>query len=198
MKSRILTTILAATLALPVAALGEQASNQPLTKAQSVEARATVTAIDPSTRMVTLKTQDGQTVDIEAGPAVKNFDQIKVGDQVVASYVEALTLELKKGGGAIRQRIEREDAVAAKPGEKPGVAAGRRITAIADVIALDPKKQTVRLRGPRRIVDLKVSDPNQFALVKVGDQVEVTFTEAMALSVEPMAARAVPKAAPKK
>ncbi|HET9022929.1 MAG TPA: hypothetical protein VFN64_00035 [Burkholderiaceae bacterium] len=36
-----------------------------------------------------------------------------------------------------------------------------------------------------RTVDLKVKDPKQFALIKVGDQVEATFTEAVALAVEP-------------
>ena len=79
MQSRILTTILTATLALPVVALAEQASkapaDQPLTRAQSVEARATVTAIDPATRTVTLKNEEGETFPVQAGSAVENFDQ---------------------------------------------------------------------------------------------------------------------------
>jgi hypothetical protein len=108
-------------------------------------------------------------------------------------YIEALTLELKKGGGAMRERTERESTAVAKPGERPGVAGGRQVTVIADVIALDAKKQTVRLRGPQRMVNLKVRDPNQFKLIKVGDQIEATFTEAAALSVEP-----APKPAAKK
>jgi hypothetical protein len=158
---------------------------------------ATVQAIDKAKRLVTLKGPEGHTFVVQAGPEVRNFDQIKVGDQVVARYVEALTLELKKGGaGGIRERVEREDAVAAKPGERPGVAAGRQVTAIADVVGVDAARQTVRLRGVERTIDLKVRDPKQFALVKVGDQVEVTFTEAVALAVEPMAGAA--KAAPKK
>jgi hypothetical protein len=102
MERRILTTILAATLALPAAALGEQASkasaDQPLTRAKSVEARATVTAIDASTRMVTLKTEDGQTVDVECGPEVKNFDKIKVGDTVKATYTESIAFQVASKG----------------------------------------------------------------------------------------------------
>jgi hypothetical protein len=43
------------------------------------------------------------------------------------------------------------------------------------------------------MIDLKVRDPEQFKLVSVGDQVEATFTEAAALSVEP-----APKPAAKK
>ena len=167
-----------------------------VTLAEAVQVAATVQAIDKAKRLVTLKGPEGNTFAVQAGPEVRNFDQIKVGDQVVARSIEALTLELKKGSGGIRERVEREDAVAAKPGERPGVAAGRQITAVADVVAVNAAKQTVRLRGVERTIDLKVRDPKQFALVKVGDQVEVTFTEAVALAVEPMAA--APKAAPKK
>jgi hypothetical protein len=168
-----------------------------VTVADAVQVAATVQAIDKAKRLVTLKGPAGNVFMVQAGPEVRNFDQIKVGDQVVARYVEALTLELKKGGGSgIRERVEREGAAVAQPGERPGVAAGRQITAIADVVAVDTARQTVRLRGVERTIDLKVRDPKQLALVKVGDQVEATFTEAVALSVEPVPAAA--KAAPKK
>jgi hypothetical protein len=53
------------------------------------------------------------------------------------------------------------------------------------VVAVDAKRQVITLRGPKRTVELKVRDPNQFKLVKVGDQVEATYTEALAVSVEP-------------
>jgi hypothetical protein len=154
---------------------------------------ASVEAIDSAKRTITLKGPEGKVVTITAGPEVKNFDQIKVGDFVVVSYIEALTLELKKGGTAIPQRTERDMGVAAKPGERPAGAVGTQTTVIADVIAVDPKKQVVTLRGPERTVDLKLRDPKQFELVKVGDQVEATFTEAAAISVEP-----APKSAGKK
>ena len=163
--------------------------------ADAVRVSAAVTAIDKDKRLVTLKGPKGNTFVVHAGPEVKNFDQIKVGDEVVVRYVEALTLELKKGSGGIRERVEREGAVAAQPGEKPGAAVGRQVTVVADVIAKDSKRQTIRLRGVERTIDLKVPDPKQFKLVQVGDQVEATFTEAVALSVEPAPAK---PAAPKK
>jgi len=173
-----------------------------VTVAEAVRITASVEALDKAKRLVTLKGPEGNTFVVQAGPEVKNFDQIKVGDLVVARYVEALTLELKPGGGQIRERTERENAVVAKPGQAPGAAVGRSVTVIADVMSLDAAKQTVRLRGPQRTVDLKVRDPNQFKLIKVGDQVEATFTEAVALSVEPAPKPATPAApaapAPKK
>ena len=170
-----------------------------VTVAEAIRVTASVEALDKAKRLVTLKGPEGNTFVVQAGPEVKNFDQIKVGDLVVARYIEALTLELKPGGGQIRERTERENAVSTKPGEAPGVAAGRQVTVIADVMSLDAKKQTVRLRGPQRTVDLKVRDPNQFKLIKVGDQVEATFTEAVAIALEPAPRPAAPAApAPKK
>lgn len=170
-----------------------------VTVAEAARVTASVEALDKAKRLITLKGPEGNIFVVQAGPAVKNFDQIKVGDLVVARYIEALTLELKPGGGQIRERTERENAVSAKPGEAPGVAAGRQVTVIADVMSLDAKKQTVRLRGPQRTVDLKVRDPNQFKLIKVGDQVEATFTEAVAIAVEPAPRPAAPATpAPKK
>jgi hypothetical protein len=164
--------------------------------ADAVRVSATVQAIDKDKRLVTLKGPKGNTFVVHAGPEVKNFDQVKVGDEVVVRYVEALTLELKKGSGGVRERVEREGAVAAQPGERPGAAVGRQVTVVADVIAKDAKRQTLRLRGVERTIDLKVPDPKQFKLVKVGDQIEATFTEAVALSVE--AAVPAKPAAPKK
>jgi len=147
---------------------------------------ASVEAVDTANRTLTLKGPRGNIVTLAVGPKVKNFDQIKVGDSVVVRYFEALTLELKPGGTAMRERTERDVTDTAKPGERPAAGAARRVQVIADVIAVDPKTQVVTLRGPTRVVDLKVRDPKQFKLVKVGDQVEATYTEAAAISVEPV------------
>jgi hypothetical protein len=85
----------------------------------------------------------------------------------------------------------REEAARAQPGGRPAVAGARQVTALADVTAVDPKKSTITLKGPRgNVVTLDVHNPDQFKVVKKGDQVEVTYTEALALSVEP-----APKAA---
>jgi hypothetical protein len=146
---------------------------------------ASVEAIDAAERTVTLKGPRGRVVTLPVGPQVKNFDQIKVGDRVAVRYFEALSLELKKGGSGIRERAEREGAAAAQPGEQPAAGAARQVTVVADVVAVNPKTQTVTLRGPKRTVDLRIKDPKQFKLVKVGDQVEATYTEAIAVSVSP-------------
>src|SRR4029453_14427496 len=145
----------------------------------------TVEAVDAAQRSVTLEGPGGDIVTLPAGPEVENFDRIRAGDLVVVRYLEALALELKKHGTATRERTERGVSETARAGERPAGIFGREVHVVADVVAILPQTQTVRLRGPMRLVDLRVGDPEQFRLVEVGDQVEATYTEAMAVSVEP-------------
>ena len=168
------------------------------TAVRAVEVSAQVVSIDKATRTVTLKGPKGNVVDVVAGDEVRNFDQIKVGDFVVVRYAQALTLELRKVKGAVGDVTVREGAARAKPGERPAAAGAREVTAIATVTAVDPKKSTITLKGPRgNVVVLDVQNPDQFKVVKKGDQVEVTYTEAVALSVEP-APKPAPRPAKKK
>ena len=152
------------------------------TVASAVKISATVESIDQQQRRLVLKGPRGNLVTMAVGPEVRNLDQIKVGDLVVARYLESLSLTLKKDGKELRSRR------ASKAGT-PGQSALRQVEITADVIAVDPKSQTVTLRGPRHTVDLKLRDPEQFKLVKVGDQVEAVYTEALALSLEPAKAK---------
>ncbi len=150
-----------------------------------VEATATVVAINPKTRVITLKGASGKTMDVEAGDEVKNFAQIHVGDQVKVQYREALSLELKKTKGKADASATAA-AAAAAPGTQPAAAAGVQVTVLADVVAVDPKKSTISLKGPAgNVVELKVTNPDQFKVVKKGDQVEAVYTEAVAIAVTP-------------
>jgi Cu/Ag efflux protein CusF len=153
--------------------------------AQTVKLTATITAIDAATRALTLKGPEGKEITLTAGPEVKNFAQMKVGDQVNVEFVEALTLELKKGGGLPVQKTEQAAAAGAKPGAQPAGMVGRQVTIVADVVAVDPAKQIVTLKGPQRTVELPVKDPEQFKRIAKGDQVQATFTQALAIAVEP-------------
>jgi hypothetical protein len=149
-------------------------------------ASAVIVSIDATYRIVTLKTASGKIVEVVAGPEVKNFDQLKVGQKVKAAYSEALSLELKKGGGKPLSMTEKGGAAQAAPGAKPGAGGARQITILADVVKVDTKTHLVTLRGPGgNSVDLHVEDPEQLKNIKKGDQVEAVYTEAVAVTVEP-------------
>jgi hypothetical protein len=189
MQTRIVLTLLAATLALPALAADETtkvaAANEPMTAAESVEARATVTAIDPSTRIVTLKTEGGETVDVEAGPAVKNFDQIKVGDTVKASYTESIAFQVAPKGetpGGTSQSVNRI------PG---GAAVGKTITTSFKVASIDPATNVLWVTLPNgNTKKIHVEDPvaqQRLKTLSPGNVVAVTYTESVAVQLEKLA-----------
>jgi hypothetical protein len=153
--------------------------------AATAQMSAKVIAIDPAQRTITLQGASGKTRTIEVGDKVRNFDQIKVGDTVHAKYTQALALEIKKGGGALSAPVE-EGAItpAPAPGAKPGGTVARKLTATAEVVAVDPAKQMVTLRGPQgNEMDVKAEDPSQLQNIKKGDHVQVTYVEALAIKV---------------
>src|SRR5512139_3488390 len=128
----------------------------------TVDLAATVVAIDKATRTVTLKGAQGRTLEVVCGEEVRNFDQIRVGDQVSARYQESLTLELKKTQAPTGATGATVTARAA-PGARPAGVLGREIQVLADVVAVDPAKSTISLKGPQgNVVDLKVQNPDHF------------------------------------
>ena len=167
---------------------GQTSGTQPGKKgvARTVNLMATVTAVDKATRDVTLKGPQGNEITVTAGPDVKNFDAIKVGDGVNVSYKEALILELKKGGGMVVGRSESQGAMKMNSGATVPGTLGRQITIVADVIGVDPATQTVTLKGPKRTVDMVVSDPQQFQRIAKGDQVEASYIQAFAVALDPV------------
>ena len=191
-RSALLATVVALAPAIasaqhtPIATTAVDKEKGKVTLAEAVELQGAVTAIDKKNRVLTIKGGDGNIVTMPAGAEVKNFNRIKVGDMVTLSYIAALGLELKKGGGRLRERIESNDAVAAQPGDKPAAVAGRKATIIADVTSVDAAAGTITLRGPERSVDLVVKDKELLTDVRAGDQIAATYTEAMAVAVTPV------------
>ena len=156
-------------------------------KMTTVRASALITALDKKTRTLTLKNSSGQSFDIVAGPEVRNFDQIVVGDTVNVEYVKALSFELKKAGTADATEPSVAAATArAEPGQKPAGAAAGSVTVIAEVVDVNSEQKTITLKGPKgNFVELDVKNPDQFKVVKKGDKVMVTYSEAVAIVVEP-------------
>jgi hypothetical protein len=163
--------------------------------AAAITATAKVEAVDAATRTVRLKFANGDTRSVVAGDEVKNFDKIKVGDSVKMTYAEAVTLELKKDG-KVMGRTESKSIERAKPGENPAAVTKRTVTATAEVTHVDADKKIVSVKTAKgEVVDLPISDPEQLKLVKKGDKVQATYTQALAVALEPAAAA---PAAPKK
>ena len=153
--------------------------------AAAVQVTATVLEIDHATRTVTLKAADGREESFVVDEAVKNLDQVNKGDVVVATYAEALAYEVKKSGASGTVGEVAVGAGTAKPGEKPVGVIAREVTVTVTITAIDEKAPTVTFKGPQgNTRTVKVQDPAKLKDVKVGDQVDITYTQALALSVE--------------
>lgn len=153
--------------------------------ADHVRARAQVEAIDYADRTVVLKGEDGNTVMLKVGPSAKNFDQVKVGDQVQADFYSSTAVFVRKSGEGPSAGAAQAVEVAA-PGEKPAgvVVNTREITATVD--AVDPQSRVITLTGPQgNTLSFKVGeDVQNLGDIKQGDQVVVRYTEALALGVD--------------
>jgi Cu/Ag efflux protein CusF len=154
---------------------------------RALSVSATVEAVDAASRHVTVKGPKGKVSTLSVGPEVRNLDQVKVGDRVLVRYEQAMTLALMKDGKELRSRSESASGNRAAVGATPAAIVGQKMEVTADVTAINHKAKTITLRGPEHSVDLKVLDPEQLKMIKVGDQVHAVYTEAVAVAVEPTA-----------
>jgi len=144
---------------------------------------AKVDAVDLANRTVVLRQPSGQTISLKAGDRVKNLPQVKVGDEVVAKYHESLALKVRKAPSEASATLLGSTS-SAKLGEKPAGHGVRQITVLAPIVAIDTAKPSVTLRGvDGNLVEAAVRDRNNLRDVSVGDTVEITYTEALAISV---------------
>jgi hypothetical protein len=175
-----------ASFALAQAKAEPKAAPQPMGAAVIDVAKmtATVEKVDVATRMVTLKGPKGNMLTFKASDAVKNLDQVKVGDKVVAQYLESVAVFVRKSGDP--PSAGEMDAVGVAPkGAKPGVVMVQTDEVTAKVTAVDVKGRTITLKGPegktqKFKVDKSVKRLNE---IKKGDDITLRVTQALAIDV---------------
>jgi hypothetical protein len=151
--------------------------------AKVVMITATVAAVDMKNRAITLKGPEGNEFAVTASSAVKNLGKIQVGDMVDATYMQAVALDFQKGDG-IRMAESTAAADTAGAGHMPGAAAVKRTTVVTNIWAMNATAGTVTVLGPfGHLTEVHLTDPAQLAGVKVGDQMKITYTQAVATSV---------------
>lgn len=177
--------VYAADVAAPTAKPTAKPAGEPgAIAAEVISATAKVTAIDAAKRTVTLE-MDGKSKTITCGPEVRNFAQIKVGDQVKATFVEALAVYIQKAGAPAGGN-EVETVTLAPKGAKPGMLVTKSVVLKAKIDAIDAKNRTVTVTGPEgNTKTFKVAKSVKgFKDLQKGDDVVVRFTEALAIVVE--------------
>jgi hypothetical protein len=151
----------------------------------AIKITAEVVAVDKEDRIVTLRGPEGRVVDLAVGEEARNFDQIRVGDDVSVAYYESVALYLGEQGAA----PEADAAVVAKraaKGDKPaGIAIGV-VDVSVKIVAIDLKARAVTLELPDgEIVTTPVAEAlRSLDTFKVGDTVHARLTKAIAISVD--------------
>ncbi len=161
----------------------DQGAAPKMHEAAVVTVRGTVEAIDKEKQTVTLKGPKRSLTVHVRDP--KKLEAIKVGDPVVGKYYESLMIEVKKPGEATPGVSTQQATATSKPGETPAGAIGQQVTVTATITAIDKKAHTATIKGPEgNSVTVKARDPKNLDRVKVGDNVEITYTEALAISLD--------------
>jgi Cu/Ag efflux protein CusF len=168
-------------LVLPLVARAQK----PVSQTDVTEETATIVAIDHSSRLVSLKDKDGYTDTIYCGPEVKRFDELKVGDTVTFRYYESIAYSIRKPGQPSGLPAETGLKVVRGQGARPSGTISQQETATVTIKAIDLKVPSVTvLTEDGRTVGFKVQDKKNLDDVKVGDKVEITYTEAVMISVK--------------
>jgi hypothetical protein len=191
--NRIISSLVLCLLCIGLAACSTVGDEGPLYTSGTigenvVSATAEVIAVDQSTRNVALRMADGSEVAFEAGPQVRNLDQVRAGDSVRVSYLESIVYHLRKPGEAAPGVSVEEGVLRSEPGEAPASAVARTVFVTATVRALDPSAPSVTLESSTgELRTLKVRNADRLKGVKIGDLVEFAFTQAVAVELEKLA-----------
>ena len=150
-----------------------------------VVVRATVEEVDLAQRVVRVRGPMGNVVRFKVDESAKNLDQVKAGDTVKIEYLESVAVEALKPGEKGAAPTQQAAVVTARPGEKPSGVVTSQLTVTATIEAMNKAKPSVTLKGPYGdVVEVTVRHREYMDRFKVGDTIEITYTEALALSVE--------------
>lgn len=172
---------LAVLAAVPLAALAQE----PVTTTATLEVTAKIVAIDKTQRLVSLQDEDGETESIYCGPEVTRFDELKVGDQVTFRYYESIAREIRKPGQPSSLPAQSAATATRGTGARPGGTIAQQQTATVTVKAIDATVPSVTVQtADGRTVSFKIEDKKYLKDVKVGDTVDITYTQALMISVK--------------
>lgn len=162
-----------------------QQGNLPAVKSDLSTLQATVQAVYPDKRALTLVGASGQPQTIFVGKDV-NLDRLHAGDKVNVSYYEGWAAQIAKGNTKLSDPAPAAFAYR-NPNGALGGGVGTSVTGTVKILGVDPGTNTVAFReadGSRHVI--KVKSPNMQEFIRtlnVGDVVEVTYTDSVAVSV---------------
>jgi len=145
-------------------------------------ATAKLEAINPASRMITLREDDGSRGTFKVDREVRNLDQVKVGDTVKVDYYESILIKVLDPGEPVNEYNTSVDR--SEPGDRPGGAATQSLTMTGRVEEVNKDSSRVTVRGPAgNLRAITVRDKKKLDNIHVGDGVQLTYTESLAVAV---------------
>jgi Cu/Ag efflux protein CusF len=177
-----ITAILTTGLVVASAAIGVSAQ-QPIKAENTMTATATIQAIDSTTRTLTLRNEKGEEDSFTVSPEIKRFNEFKVGDKVRLTYHESVVLQVRKPDAA--QSATLEAATAVGKGALPAGAAAAQAKMTVTVKTIDAAAPSITVTTPDgRTVTRLVQNKKYLDGVKVGDRIDITYTQAVVVNLE--------------
>jgi hypothetical protein len=152
-----------------------------------VSITATIEALDHDTRVATLKGPLGNLVTFTVDPRIERLKEFAVGDTVTADYFVSIAYELREPTAEeLAEPLVILDAAGkASTEDPPAAGVVSQIRAVCTIEGLDRPTETVTLKGPRgRYATVRAADPANLPHLRIGQSVVVTYTEALAISLE--------------
>jgi hypothetical protein len=150
--------------------------------ADVITARARIIAIDKENRIVTLRGPKGNDVAVHADEKVQRFNELRIGDIITATYAEAVAVRVRKPGAAAPPK--QTESVVRQPDNIAATITKEQTVSVA-IHEIDLTAPSVTAEGPQgRQYTFRVKDRSQIQDLKVGDKVDVTYTEALLLRAD--------------
>ncbi len=183
----LLSTALLGTLSVTVSAAVEVTTKEEGGRTYTKQITAEIVDIDPETREITLEGPLGNTITLTAGPDVQRFDEFAKGDMITATYSESISGELRTPTEEelAQPWVELDAAGIAAANMPPAAGVGRIIRAVCTIEGMNRATETVTVKDSRgRFHVIADVDPAKMAGVAIGDTIVITYSQAVALSLE--------------
>ena len=141
---------------------------------------ATVDRIERSSRVLTAHSEGNVMHSIYVDPSIKAFDDLKAGDVVTVRYTESVVVEVRPN--AKMTGVQDTTAAAQKAGNANIVGQQKLIVTIEDIDS-QGLFVTYRTSDNRRGIHA-VQNKALLKGVRRGDRIEITLTQARAVSIE--------------
>jgi hypothetical protein len=159
-------------------------SSQHIVSASIVTIHGKIVKLNKARREVTLEGPEGHRVTL-AVMNPYNLDAAKVGAPFLARYYEVVTVRKKKPGENIPSASLKQGIGTATPGGTPGASGQMHLTLLVTVDAIDQANGTVTIKGPDGTAEtVKARNPQNLKLLKVGDELVVSVSREIAISLQ--------------